>query len=105
MLSPLTLSTVGLASLAIAAPLEHRVELDLETRQQAGGLPALQQAITGIGIALANANNSVVPFVGGSLSGLTGLLNINSAVISLGGAITTTTNIAKNTTTLNVADS
>lgn len=69
--------------------------------RQAGGLAALNQSIADIGASLATANNSVVAFDGG----ITGLLNVNDAVVALGTQLNQTTTVAQATPLLSPTDS
>ncbi|KAK1584983.1 uncharacterized protein LY79DRAFT_671414 [Colletotrichum navitas] len=70
-----------------------------------GGKEKLEKQIDDIQRKVAAANESVVPFKGGSLKGLTGLLKVNLAVTNLGKTIDTTTAVADATNVLSAADS
>ncbi|EQB43668.1 hypothetical protein CGLO_17650 [Colletotrichum gloeosporioides Cg-14] len=65
-----------------------------------GGSAALQTRIGDLQQKVANANDSVVPFKGGSLKGLVGLLKVNEAVVELGRTIDLGTKTAENTDVL-----
>lgn len=97
-----SLAFITLASLACATPL-----LPIEDKRQTGsGLQALQASITTLQGQLASANGTVVDFSADSIiDGLTGLIKVNSAVVSLGDDITQTTSIANNTQRLSATDS
>ncbi|WDK09224.1 hypothetical protein CGRA01v4_00502 [Colletotrichum graminicola] len=70
-----------------------------------GGKDELEKQIDDIQKKVAAANETVVPFKGGTLKGLTGLLKVNLAVTNLGKAIDTTTAVAGATNVLSAADS
>ncbi|KAF9878454.1 antigenic cell wall [Colletotrichum karsti] len=65
-----------------------------------GGSAALQTRIADLRTKVANANESVVPFKGGNLKGLVGLLKVNVAVVELGDTIDLGTKTAENTDVL-----
>ncbi|KAF6811173.1 antigenic cell wall [Colletotrichum sojae] len=62
-----------------------------------GGVAALQTRIGDLRTKIANANDSVVPFKGGSIKGLVGLLKVNEAVVELGDSIDLGTKTAEAT--------
>lgn len=95
---------LGLTSVAIAEPVDrwHRI---LTQRNATSGVQAIQASITDIGVKLAAANSSVLAFKSGGLDGITGLINVNDAVVALGKSLTSTTNLAKNTAVLSPTDS
>ncbi|KAF6839184.1 antigenic cell wall [Colletotrichum plurivorum] len=62
-----------------------------------GGVAALQTRIGDLRTKIANANDSVVPFKGGSIKGLVGLLKVNEAVVELGDTIDLGTKTAEAT--------
>ncbi|KAK1984478.1 hydrophobic surface binding protein A-domain-containing protein [Colletotrichum cereale] len=70
-----------------------------------GGKEALLKQIDDLQQKTANANETIVPFKGGSLKGLTGLLKVNLAVTQLGKTLDTTTATAQATDTLSSKDS
>ncbi|KAK2016484.1 hypothetical protein LZ32DRAFT_688848 [Colletotrichum eremochloae] len=70
-----------------------------------GGKAAIEKQIEDLQQKTAAANESIVPFQGGTLKGLTGLLKVNAAVTALGKTIDTTTATADATDTLSAADS
>ncbi|KAL0940564.1 antigenic cell wall [Colletotrichum truncatum] len=65
-----------------------------------GGAAALQTRIADLRTKVANANESVVPFKGGGIKGLTGLLKVNEAVVELGKTIDLGTKTAEATNPL-----
>ncbi|WYZ37634.1 hypothetical protein EsH8_II_001140 [Colletotrichum jinshuiense] len=65
-----------------------------------GGSAALQKRIDDLQQRVAEANETVVPFEGGSLKGLVGLLKVNAAVVTLGETIDAGTKSAEATDTL-----
>ncbi|OLN86278.1 hypothetical protein CCHL11_04163 [Colletotrichum chlorophyti] len=65
-----------------------------------GGSAALQSRITDLQMKLAATNDTVVPFKGGTLKGLTGLLKVNEAVVTLGKSIDSGTKTAEATKVL-----
>lgn len=73
--------------------------------RQSSGVEALSADINTISKNLASANATVLSFEGGGLKGIVGLTKINSAVVDLGNALTTTTETASSTPKLNVVDS
>lgn len=80
---------------------QAQLSRSIDARQVAGGLAALNQSIADIGASLATANNSVVAFDGG----ITGLLNVNDAVVALGTQLNQTTAVAQATPLLSPTDS
>lgn len=96
---------LGLTSAAVAEPVDRWHKILAQRAAAASGVQAIQASITDIGVKLAAANNSVLAFKNGGLDGLTGLINVNDAVVALGNSITSTTDLAKNTTTLSPTDS
>ncbi|KAK7436790.1 hypothetical protein CaCOL14_000452 [Colletotrichum acutatum] len=65
-----------------------------------GGAAALQNQIADLRKRVAEANDTVVPFEGGSLKGLVGLLKVNEAIVTLGSTIDVSTKSAEATNTL-----
>ncbi|KAK2022015.1 hypothetical protein LX32DRAFT_658001 [Colletotrichum zoysiae] len=71
----------------------------------AGGKAALEKQIDDLQKKTAAANETIVPFRGGSLKGLTGLLKVNLAVTQLGKTLDAATATAQATDTLSAKDS
>ncbi|OHF02487.1 hypothetical protein CORC01_02182 [Colletotrichum orchidophilum] len=65
-----------------------------------GGSAALQNRIADLRKRVAEANDTVVPFKGGTLKGLVGLLKVNEAIVTLGTTIDVSTKAAEATNTL-----
>ncbi|KAK1639324.1 hypothetical protein BDP81DRAFT_512270 [Colletotrichum phormii] len=65
-----------------------------------GGASALQSRITDLRKRVAEANDTVVPFEGGTLKGLVGLLKVNEAIVTLGSTIDVSTKAAEATNAL-----
>ncbi|KZL75640.1 antigenic cell wall [Colletotrichum incanum] len=70
-----------------------------------GGLEALTKRIGDLQEKTAKANDTIVPFKGGSLKGLVGLLKVNEAVVTLGTTIDRGTKTAEATNTLSATES
>ncbi|KAK1994400.1 hypothetical protein LX36DRAFT_673166 [Colletotrichum falcatum] len=70
-----------------------------------GGKEALEGQIADLAKKAANANETIVPFKGKGIAGLTGLLKVNLAVTQLGRTLDLTTDTADATSTLSAADS
>lgn len=100
--SSFLLALLSLTSIAVANPFDRILGKALGKRQN---LQAVQSSITAIGTNLATANNSVVAFQSGGLSGITGLISVNDAVVQLGDALTAATNVASQTPRLSPTDS
>ncbi|GKT57545.1 antigenic cell wall protein [Colletotrichum tofieldiae] len=70
-----------------------------------GGVEALKKRIGDLQEKVAKANDTIVPFKGGSLKGLVGLLKVNEAVVTLGTTIDRGTKSAEATNTLSATES
>ncbi|KAK2037771.1 hypothetical protein LZ31DRAFT_600168, partial [Colletotrichum somersetense] len=70
-----------------------------------GGKAALEKQIDDLQKKTAAANDTIVPFKGGGLKALTGLLKVNLAVTQLGKTLDITTATAQATDTLSAKDS
>ncbi|GKT51597.1 uncharacterized protein ColSpa_11778 [Colletotrichum spaethianum] len=70
-----------------------------------GGVQALQKQISDLREKTAKANDTIVPFEGGKLKGLVGLLKVNEAVVTLGNTIDRGTETAEKTDTLSATES
>lgn len=105
--SSFVVALLGLAPAAMAGPLDPHGAGDLAQRQAAGDRQAILDSIGAITKQLAKTNNTVSAFNGGGglISSIQGLTNVNSDVVALGKTLTTTTDLAKKTQTLNVTDS
>lgn len=104
----ISLAPVSLASPAVGrdASLPTSENGPLMHPRQGSGVEALSGDISTIAKNLAAANESVAGFQAGGLKGIMGLSKINSAVLDLGDALTSTTKTAASTSPpLNVADS
>lgn len=96
---------LSLTPVTVAGPLYWFTGGGSVQQKRQDDVAAIQSSINNIANMIATANNSVVAFQGSGIAGLTGLANVNEAVVQLGNAETTTINLESTMPMLSPTDS